>query len=120
MNGDRSRRLQEDVDHVAWLLGVAFSVQIVPAAGDAILHVVAGEVGAVGRLSREQYRAAWSSHVAQRASLVVAGIPARRSSKPGRTLAARSRPPWPSPKRTGRSPYAAKWPTPRARPCGVC
>ena len=37
------RELQQEVNHVAWLLGVNFSVQVVPAPGDGILHVLAGQ-----------------------------------------------------------------------------
>ncbi|MGA2258747.1 MAG: lactate racemase domain-containing protein [Thermoguttaceae bacterium] len=68
------RELQHEVNHVAWLLGVNFSVQIVPAAGDGILHVLAGQSDAVRRQCRELYRAAWYRSVAHRANLVVAAI----------------------------------------------
>jgi nickel-dependent lactate racemase len=68
------RELQHEVNHVAWLLGVNFSLQVVPAAGDGILHVLAGQSDVVRRQCRELYRAAWQRSVAQRASLVVAAI----------------------------------------------
>ncbi len=68
------RELQHEVNHVAWLLGVNFSVQVVPAAGDGILHVLAGQSDVVRRQCRELYRAAWNRSVAHRASLVVAAI----------------------------------------------
>ena len=68
------RELQHEVNHVAWLLGVNFSLQVVPAAGDGILHVLAGQSDVVRRQCRELYRAAWSRSVAHRASLVVAAI----------------------------------------------
>ena len=68
------RELQHEVNHVAWLLGVNFSVQVVPAAGDGILHVLAGQSDVVRRQCRELYRAAWHRSVAHRASLVVAAI----------------------------------------------
>jgi nickel-dependent lactate racemase len=66
--------LLREADQVAWLLGVNFTVQLLPAAGDGILGVVAGESKAVGRRGREAYRAAWGCPVARRASLVVAAI----------------------------------------------
>ena len=72
--GKRRRELAAEVDHVAWLLGINFTIQVVPAAGDRVLHVLAGESGAVRRQGRELYRAAWSWPVPQRASLVVAAI----------------------------------------------
>ena len=68
------RELQHEVNHVAWLLGVNFSVQVVPAAGDGILHVLAGQSDVVRRQCRELYRAAWNRSVAHRANLVVAAI----------------------------------------------
>jgi nickel-dependent lactate racemase len=68
------RHLIEEADHVAWLLGVNFTIQVVPAGGDRIMHVVAGESEAVRRRGRELYRAAWSGPVGHRASLVVAAI----------------------------------------------
>jgi hypothetical protein len=74
------RELQHEVNHVAWLLGVNFSVQVVPAAGDGILHVLAGQSDVVRRQCRELYRTAWNRSVTHRASLVVAAIegPARQ------------------------------------------
>ena len=68
------RELQHEVNHVAWLLGVNFSLQVVPAAGDGILHVLAGQSDVVRRQCRELYRAAWNRSVAHRANLVVAAI----------------------------------------------
>jgi nickel-dependent lactate racemase len=68
------RELQQEVNHVAWLLGVNFSVQVVPAAGDGILHVLAGQSDVVRRQCRELYRAAWGQSVPHRANLVIAAI----------------------------------------------
>jgi nickel-dependent lactate racemase len=68
------RELRREVNHVAWLLGVNFTVQIVPAAGDGILHVLAGQSDAVRHRGHELYREAWTSPVAETAELVVAAI----------------------------------------------
>jgi len=77
---------------VGWLLGVSFTIQVVPGPGDRVLHVVAGQVEAVRRRGRELYRAAWAGSVPQRAGLVVAAIeggPARQTWRNlGRALAA--------------------------------
>ncbi len=62
------------MNHVAWLLGVNFSLQIVPAAGDGILHVLFGQSDAVRHECRERYCAAWTWPIAQRAELVIAAI----------------------------------------------
>ena len=67
-------RSSREVDRAAWLLGVNFTIQLVPAAGDGILHVVAGQSDAVRRRGRQLYDAAWTWAVARRASLVVAAI----------------------------------------------
>ena len=68
------RELRHEVNHVAWLLGVNFSVQVVPAAGDGILHVLAGQSDAVRHRGHELYRDAWTWPVAERADLVIAAI----------------------------------------------
>lgn len=72
--GARKRELIAEVDEVAWLLGINFTIQLVPASGAAVLHVVAGQSDAVRRRGRELYRAAWDCPVRRRASLVVASI----------------------------------------------
>ena len=72
--GSRKRELCAEVDNAAWLLGINFTVQLIPAAGGRVLHVVAGQSNSVRRQARELYRAAWSWPASQRASLVVASI----------------------------------------------
>ncbi|MGA2035572.1 MAG: hypothetical protein ABSG68_25260, partial [Thermoguttaceae bacterium] len=66
--------LAHEVEHVAWLLGINFTVQLVPADGERILQVLAGHSEAVERRGRQLYQAAWNYSVARRASLVVAGV----------------------------------------------
>jgi nickel-dependent lactate racemase len=70
----RRRALAEEADHVAWLLGVNFTIQLVPAAGDGVLDVLAGQSDAVARRARERYHAAWDRSVPEQTSLVVAAI----------------------------------------------
>jgi nickel-dependent lactate racemase len=70
----RRRELTAEVDNVAWILGINFTIQLIPAAGDRVLHVLAGESQAVRRQGKELYRAAWSWPVSHQASLVVAAI----------------------------------------------
>jgi nickel-dependent lactate racemase len=72
--GNRRRELTAEVDHVAWLLGVNFTIQVVPAVGDRVLHVLCGESESVRQRGRELYCAAWSWSAPQRANLVVAAI----------------------------------------------
>lgn len=74
VSGDRKRELTERVDHVAWLLGVSFTIQVIPGGGGRIMHVLAGQNDSVRRRGRELYDAAWSRTVSRRAGLVVAAI----------------------------------------------
>jgi hypothetical protein len=73
-NGAYRRRLVEEADQVAWLLGINFTIQLIPGAGDQILQVVAGQSEAVRRRGRQLYEEAWSQPVHGRASLIVAAI----------------------------------------------
>ncbi len=72
--GSCKRQLVNEVDEVAWLLGVNFTIQVMPAGGCAVLHVLAGQSEAVRRRSRQLYREAWSWPVRRPAGLVVAAI----------------------------------------------
>jgi nickel-dependent lactate racemase len=89
--GRRRQRLKFCND-VGWLLGVSFTIQVVPGPGEGVLHVLAGEVGAVRRRGRELYERAWVGSVPRRASLVVAalsgGAPRQTWHDVGRALAA--------------------------------
>lgn len=67
-------RLCRQADEVSWLLGVLFTLQVVPGAGGDILHVLGGEPDAVIKRGRALCREAWSYEVPRRASLVVVGI----------------------------------------------
>ncbi len=73
-DGSYRRRLVREVDEVAWLLGINFTIQLVPAGGFSVLHVLAGQSEAVRRRSRQLYQAAWNWPVPRPVSLVVAAI----------------------------------------------
>jgi nickel-dependent lactate racemase len=68
------QRLRQAADEVGWLLGLHFTIQVVPGAGGDVLHVLAGELDAVFREGCRRCEEAWSYSVPQRASLVVATI----------------------------------------------
>jgi len=72
--GSHKRALVEEVDHVAWLLGINFTIQLVPAAGDRVLHVLAGQSDSIRQRGRQLYREAWASTASHRAALVIASI----------------------------------------------
>jgi len=65
---------QSEADHVAWLLGVAFTIQAVPGRAEDVLHLLAGRVDEVLRRGGQLCREAWAFEVPARASLVVAAI----------------------------------------------
>jgi nickel-dependent lactate racemase len=65
---------QHEANHVAWLLGVLFSVQVVPGSADNLLHVLAGHLEVVLERGRELCRQAWTIEVPRRANLVVATL----------------------------------------------
>jgi nickel-dependent lactate racemase len=65
---------QHEANHVAWLLGVLFAVQVVPGGADNILQVLAGHLEVVLERGRQLCRQAWTVDVPRRASLVVAAI----------------------------------------------
>lgn len=68
------RHLVRQCDEVGWLLGIQFTIQVVPGGGDAVLGVLAGQCDAVRRVGWQRYRAAWGFAAPPRASLVVAAI----------------------------------------------
>jgi len=74
VDGHTKARLAAEVDHVAWLLGINFTIQVVPAAGNGVLHVLAGQSETVRRRGRQLYGEAWSCRAPQQAELVVAAI----------------------------------------------
>ncbi len=66
----RRRRARE----AAWLLGVTFTVQVLPGAGGEVLALFAGEREAVFAAGCAEMQEAWSCNVPSRSSLVVAAI----------------------------------------------
>ena len=73
-NGNRRRELCAEVDHAAWLLGVNFTIQLVPATGGGVLEVLTGECEAVRQRGRELFDSIWSCQASNSASLVVAAV----------------------------------------------
>ncbi|MDD4267089.1 MAG: DUF2088 domain-containing protein [Pirellulaceae bacterium] len=75
--GARGRHRKGFVDAVAeigWLLGIAFTVQVIPGAGGAFHQVVAGSPDQVRRRVRAVYDQTWRWDVPRRAGVVVVGI----------------------------------------------
>jgi len=72
--GRRTAHFSEEVAEVAWLLGIAFTLQVVPAGAQRAMAVLAGDPATVETRGRTMYDAAWRCAVPDRASLVVATI----------------------------------------------
>ena len=70
----RKKPRVQECDEVGWLLGLSFTIQLVPGPGDDVLHAAAGQFAAVRRRGAELYDAAWTWLLPRRASLVVAAI----------------------------------------------
>ena len=73
--GDReSSKITEEVDEAIWLLGVQFTIQVIPGPGDTVLNVLAGDCNAVASRGKSLCESAWRFNLPDRASLVVATI----------------------------------------------
>ena len=64
----------ERAREAAWLLGVTFTVQVLPGAGDDLLAILAGASEAVFAAGRTEMQAAWACDIPSRVSLVIAAI----------------------------------------------
>ncbi len=74
-SGDaEKKRLVRQCDQVGWLLGLNFTIQVVPGAGDGVLGILAGKSTSVRRRGHELYLEAWSCSIPRRAGLVIAAI----------------------------------------------
>lgn len=68
------RKLVDEVEQIAWLLGIHFTVQVVPGLGEQVLGVLAGQSAAVSRRGPALFDAAWHCQMPEPASLVVAAM----------------------------------------------
>jgi nickel-dependent lactate racemase len=89
------KRLRTEATEVGWLLGARFTIQVVPGAGQEILHILAGDLVAVRREGGRFCDEAWRYWIPGRAGLVVATIEGDSSQQTwqhlGRALAAAAR-----------------------------
>ena len=71
---NQRQRRRDEAAEAAWLLGIQFTVQIIPGHGDSVLHVLAGDADCVARRGDALCQAAWRHRVPRRAGLVIATI----------------------------------------------
>lgn len=64
----------EEIEEVAWLLGIQFAVAVVPGEGEQIAHVLAGDARSVAELGRRHLANTWTFSLPRRSDLVVAGM----------------------------------------------
>lgn len=70
----QQRRHAGEADEAAWLLGIHLIVQVVPGAGDRLLHVLAGEANVVAQQGRDLCESAWLHRLLDSPQLVIAAI----------------------------------------------
>lgn len=73
---DDARPLRQLVDEVAWLLGAQFTMQVVPAGGDGIAAVIAGQAESVLQRGKQLLADHWRMRLARRPELVIAAVEA--------------------------------------------
>ena len=79
-SGQYKQNLIDEVNEVAWLLGIAFTLQLLPADGFGVLEVLAGHADAVRLQAQQRYTAIWQQPLpTDRSGLVVAGIGGKAS-----------------------------------------
>jgi nickel-dependent lactate racemase len=66
--------LVRQADEVGWLLGLQFTIQIVPGRAGEVLHVIAGGLDAVRVAGQRLCEAAWAYEVSEPAGLVLAAL----------------------------------------------
>ncbi|MBN1591322.1 MAG: DUF2088 domain-containing protein [Pirellulales bacterium] len=72
--GRGRKRLHREVDEVAWLLGIAFAVQVLPAGGDRVHQILAGRADAVHHRGMRLFSSLWHESVPRRVNLVLAAL----------------------------------------------
>jgi hypothetical protein len=70
----QQRRRREEAAEALWLLGSRFTIQLISAGANEVLHVLAGDVDAVAKRGRQLVEQAWTCTFPQRAELVVAAV----------------------------------------------
>lgn len=76
---DDPRPLRQLVDEVAWLLGVQYSIQVVPAEGSGVAAVISGQAESVLQRGKQLLSDHWQLRLRQRPELVIAAVEADAS-----------------------------------------
>jgi nickel-dependent lactate racemase len=73
---DDPRPLRQLVDEVAWLLGVQYSIQVVPAGDAGVAAVISGQTDSVLQRGKELLSERWKVRLPERPELVIAAVEA--------------------------------------------
>ncbi|HTN77536.1 MAG TPA: hypothetical protein VL096_19895, partial [Pirellulaceae bacterium] len=73
-HGTHQKHRRAEANEAVWNLGVHFLLQVVPGAGDELLHVVAGEARSVAEEARRLHIASWLHPNTAKAGLTIAAI----------------------------------------------
>lgn len=69
--GRLHKRQVHETDRIGWLLGVCFSIQVIPGRDGQVLEVIAGEIEQVRHQAIRAYRQAWHHQVSSQVGLVI-------------------------------------------------
>jgi nickel-dependent lactate racemase len=73
---DDPRPLRQLVDEVGWLLGVQYTIQVVPAGGGGVAAVISGQTESVLQRGKELLSEHWKVRVSERPELVIVAVEA--------------------------------------------
>jgi len=74
LHREDAAKQKKEADEIAWLLGVSFTVQVLPAGGDEVAAVLAGDPPTVWREGQRLCDKLWRDRPGRRADLVVAAL----------------------------------------------
>ena len=69
--GRKHKRHVQETDRIGWLLGIIFSIQVIPGRAGQVVGVIAGEVEQVKHEAIRIYRQAWHHQIPAQADLVI-------------------------------------------------
>ncbi len=79
LSPDQSFGVRQMIDEVGWLLGLQFSVQVIPSGSGKLAHVIAGASDSVYREAVSRLNSSWRSSVAEPAETVIVSVPSLES-----------------------------------------
>ncbi|MCG6156780.1 lactate racemase domain-containing protein [Rubinisphaera margarita] len=75
LSPDESFGVRQMIDEIGWLLGLQFSVQVIPSGSGKLAHVIAGASDSVYRESVSRLNSSWRSSISTPAETVIVSVP---------------------------------------------